>query len=199
MKKQSKKLQDTYWNYCKEHDYPVAEWRTRVVLNEREGIKSGAISFEPNDNNQGNEYESLEVSQSYRNETRNISLENKIESQIGRTNLVPKVIQEQLKLSKKAVITFRRATNKRQGSAEHIIASHTNQINDEFINKIKQVISEPEAINHIGKSNQKLDRYELKIFDHISQKRHRNVYFTLIIDKENNESFTIVSAHFANK
>ena len=79
---ESKKLQDTYWKYCKEHDYPVAEWRTRVTLNEREGIKSGGISSEINSNNKGNEYESLEVSPSYRNETRNISLENKFESQI---------------------------------------------------------------------------------------------------------------------
>ena len=53
---ESKKLQDTYWNYCKEHDYPVAEWRTRIAINEREGLKSGNISFESNDNNQGNIY-----------------------------------------------------------------------------------------------------------------------------------------------
>ena len=32
---ESKKLQDTYWQYCKEHDYPVAEWRIRVSLTER--------------------------------------------------------------------------------------------------------------------------------------------------------------------
>ena len=190
---ESKKLQDTYWNYCKEHDYPVAEWRTRVSLNEREGIKSGGISSEINESME-NEYESLEVSQSYRNETRNISLENKIESQIGRTNPVPKVMQEQLKLSKKAVITFRRATNKRQGSAEHIIASHANQITDEFINKIKQVIIEPEAIKHVGKSNQKLDRYELKIFDHYNRKY--NVYMCLYLDNASSNVFEIVSAHF---
>lgn len=52
---ESKKLQDTYWNYCKEHDYPVAEWRTRVSLNEREGIKNGGISSEINESME-NEY-----------------------------------------------------------------------------------------------------------------------------------------------
>lgn len=54
---ESKKLQDTYWDYCKEHDYPVAEWRTRVALNEREGLKSGSISNVPNDNNKGVKYQ----------------------------------------------------------------------------------------------------------------------------------------------
>ena len=44
---QSKMFQDTYWDYCKDHDYPVAEWRTRVAINEREGIKSGSINFAP--------------------------------------------------------------------------------------------------------------------------------------------------------
>lgn len=55
-REKSKKIQDVYWQYCKEHDYPVAEWRTRVAINEREGLKSGNISFESNDNNQGNRY-----------------------------------------------------------------------------------------------------------------------------------------------
>lgn len=53
---ESKKLQDTYWNYCKKHDYPVVEWRTRVAINEREGLKSGGISNVLNDRNIGNKY-----------------------------------------------------------------------------------------------------------------------------------------------
>ncbi len=50
-------LEKEYWQYCKEHDYAVAEWRTRISLEEREGLKSGAISFESNDRNMGNIYE----------------------------------------------------------------------------------------------------------------------------------------------
>ena len=45
----SKALQDTYWDYCKKNNYAVAEWRTRISLNEREGIKSGAISGRNNE------------------------------------------------------------------------------------------------------------------------------------------------------
>ena len=45
---QSKMLQDTYWQYCKEHDYPVAEWRIRVSLTERELINNK--SFKSNVN-----------------------------------------------------------------------------------------------------------------------------------------------------
>ena len=45
---ESKKLQDTYWQYCKEHDYPVAEWRIRVSLTERELINNK--SFKSNVN-----------------------------------------------------------------------------------------------------------------------------------------------------
>lgn len=45
----SKALQDTYWDYCKKNDYAVAEWRTRIAINEREGIKSGAISGRNNE------------------------------------------------------------------------------------------------------------------------------------------------------
>ena len=40
----SKALQDTYWDYCKKNNYAVAEWRTRISLNEREGMASGLIS-----------------------------------------------------------------------------------------------------------------------------------------------------------
>lgn len=53
----SKALQDDYWDYCKKNDYAVAEWRTRIAINEREGLKSGSISDVPNDRNMGNNYE----------------------------------------------------------------------------------------------------------------------------------------------
>ncbi len=57
LQEETKELEKDYWKYCKENDYPVAEWRTRVSLEERQGLKSGEISFEPSSTNGGNTYQ----------------------------------------------------------------------------------------------------------------------------------------------
>lgn len=193
---QSKMLQDTYWDYCKDHDYQVAEWRTRVAINEREGIKSGGISSEINNNNKGNEYESLEVSKSYRNETRNIVLENKIESLVGVSNKVPKLMQEKLGLDKGAIIIFRRASQFRQGSVEHIIKSHTSEINDEYIQHIRMALESPKSVNYLFKAKNNQDRYEMIIETDKYSKKDGLLLFKVYVDKVDDNTFEIVSAHY---
>lgn len=190
---ESKKLQDTYWKYCKEHDYPVAEWRTRVALNEREGIKSGGISSEINSNNKGNEYESLEVSQSYRAEKRNISLENRIETIVGRTNKIPKLMQEKLGLNKKSVIFFERATKYREGSTEHILSSHRNELSIDYINNLRDTLQNPDFITDEGKAKDGLYRYTLNKELYVKNGVRR--VFRIVIDRTTNNAFRIVSGY----
>lgn len=192
-REKSKKLQDVYWQYCKEHDYPVAEWRTRVVINEREGLKSGGISSEINSNNKGNEYESLEVSQSYRAEKRNISLEDRIETIVGRTNKTPKLMQEKLGLNKKSVIFFERATKYREGSAEHILSSHRNELSIDYINNLRDTLQNPDFITDEGKTKDGLYRYTLNKELYVKNGVRR--VFRIVIDRTTNNAFRIVSGY----
>ena len=193
---ESKKLQDTYWNYCKEHDYPVAEWRTRVSLNEREGIKNGGMSSEINDNNKGEVFINLDISQNYRKENRNIALEKKIENLVGVSNKVPKLMQEKLGLDKEAIIIFRRASQFRQGSVEHIIKSHTSEINDEYIQHIRMALESPKNVNYLFKTKNNQDRYEMIIETDKYSKKDGLLLFKVYVDKIDDNTFEIVSAHY---
>lgn len=103
-------------------------------------------------------------------------------------------MQEKFNLSKDAIITFRRANSKREGCAEHIIKSHVNQINDEYINKIIKAINTPENIEFIGITKNNQNRYNLSVFDHSNRKY--NVFMNVYIDEESKKIYEIVSAHF---
>ena len=66
---ESKKLEDDYWKYCKDHNYPVAEWRTRVSKEEREGLKSGDIKFNAEGEETNQFYMSEEVKRDLKRES----------------------------------------------------------------------------------------------------------------------------------
>ena len=77
----SKALQDTYWDYCKKNNYAVAEWRTRISLNEREGMASGYIQggnneYIPNKYFNGGSSSNLEQKQAKKIYNFNFSKEN---------------------------------------------------------------------------------------------------------------------------
>ena len=198
---QSKKLQDTYWDYCKEHDYAVAEWRTRVALNEREGLKSGSISGVPNDNNQGETYghrkmlENLDKYEDfeYKLNDDTSNAEKVIKTRIGLEIKAPKIIKDKLGLKDENQIYFRKSLPNRESSIEHIIKSRGSNFNDDFITDLKETIENPESID---KSNRKNDRYILyrKI-----KKSKKELYMLVFLDKDLNNNLSIVTAYHSDK
>ena len=198
---QSKMLQDTYWDYCKDHDYPVAEWRTRVAINEREGLKSGSISNVPNSTNQGETYghrKMLENLDKYENFEYKLNddvsnAEKVIKTRIGLEIKAPKIIKDKLGLKEENQIYFRKSLPNRESSIEHIIKSRGSNFNDDFITDLKETIENPESID---KSNRKNDRYILyrKI-----KKGKKELYMLVFLDKDLNNNLSIVTAYPSDK
>lgn len=200
-REKSKKLQDVYWQYCKEHDYPVAEWRTRIALNEREGLKSGSISDVPNSNNQGETYghkrmlENLDKYEDfeYRLNDDVSNAEKVIETRMGLEIKMPKIVKDKLSLKDNNKIYFRKSLPNKESSIEHIIKSRGSNFNEDFITDLKETIENPESID---KSNRKSDRYVLyrKI-----KKGKKELYMLVFLDKDLNNNLSIVTAYPSDK
>ena len=197
---QSKKLQDTYWDYCKEHDYAVAEWRTRVALNEREGIKSGSISGVPNDNNQGETYghrkmlENLDKYEDFEHESNNdVVTINKIKGIKNRINeysdygTLRKDYSKHLpnikKVDKTIVLTKDRE--------KHILERHPEL--KEKIGKLLQYINNPDGVEIDKKHNNTLNVYKFVDDEHVI---YISVKFT---EATSNLSNSIITARYMNK
>ena len=186
---ESKKLQDTYWNYCKEHDYPVAEWRTRVSLNEREGIKSGGISSEINSNNKGITYEQMKLSNLSSDKAVEYKL-NKIKSKISEYESYgiletdfSKSLPNIKKIDRTIVLTKERK--------KHILDRHI-EIRPHIPHLI-EYINSPDGVEVDEKSSNTLNIY--KFID----KKHA-IYITIKFNELNsNNSNSIITARYMNK
>ena len=181
---ESKKLQDTYWNYCKEHDYPVAEWRTRVSLNEREGIKNGGISSEINSNNKGITYEQMKLSNLSSDKAVEYKL-NKIKSKISEYENYgiletdfSKSLPNIKKIDRTIVLTKERK--------KHILDRHPEV--EKYINDLISYVNSPDKVSI---DNKKADTINVKKYISSSQ----YLFITIRLVNENNElSNSIISA-----
>ncbi len=122
-----------------------------------------------------------------RMETRDIELEKKIEQFVGKINLAPKILIEKFGLEKDCKIYFREPTKNRQGSAEHIILDHKNEINDLYLKAINNAIQNPIDIIDAKKNRVALVQHFMK------DKNNKDVYFYVILENYKN-SFEIVTA-----
>ena len=167
-REKSKKLQDVYWQYCKEHDYPVAEWRTRIAINEREGIKNGALSGGNNERipskyfnggSSGNLERDVENSNlsdevlKFEDEVKNTDyyVLNKDDSEMAKnigvaflTSKVSQKIIDALGFEEKPTILLKKRKNGKESTLEHIIRRHKIDINVSFYEAIKKTISNPD-------------------------------------------------------
>ena len=200
---QSKKLQDTYWDYCKEHDYAVAEWRTRVALNERDGIKSGGISNMPNSTNQGETYghrKMLENLDKYENFEYKLNddvsnAEKVIKTRIGLEIKAPKIIKDKLGLKDENQIYFRKSLPNRESSIEHIIKSRSFTFNDDFITDLKETLEKPDNFEKVNRNS---NRYVL--YKKIKEKSNKKTLFMVMyLDIDERKNLSVVTAYYCDK
>ena len=204
----SKALQDTYWDYCKKNDYAVAEWRTRISLNERVGMASGLISggnneYIPNKYFNGgskainkNQYAKYSTNLNdkftekiYRLSERDLKAEEKIINFVGKTNSINNKIKDITQVDDDAIIFFRNATATTQGSAEHIIADHGKQITRGFLNAFKEAINNPDEV-----VVQKKRRYILLKYNQYKIK-NKEQDFIVVLYKQNKKKLAIITAY----
>ncbi|MDE7385409.1 MAG: hypothetical protein K2M84_06590, partial [Anaeroplasmataceae bacterium] len=86
-----------------------------------------------------------------------------------------------------AKIYFRKPTEKRQGSAEHIIADHKPEINYLYIMAMRASILDPIDIIEMKRNRLGLVSYYLK------DKQNRNVFFYVIVENVM-DGFEIITA-----
>lgn len=200
-RQESLKLQKDYVALCSKYKYPIAEWRTRVTLEERTNFKNGNISFEANAKNSGVMYSSLEDSykiQRINKQTnqiikRNIELEKKLEREVGMINSIPQKLVDDFGISKDAKIFFRRSTTKREGSAEHIVKSHSSQIDDKFISYIISTLKNPTFVDYEGKNNFGQNRYVIKLY--LYTKKNKKRFINIVIDEIDRKNFEFVTLY----
>ena len=117
---------------------------------------------------------------------RDIDLEIKMENEVG-NHFIPKGMVENFHFNANAKIYFRKPTEKRQGSAEHIIADHKPEINYLYIMAMRASILDPIDIIEMKRNRLGLVSYYLK------DKQNRNVFFYVIVENVM-DGFEIITA-----
>ena len=118
--------------------------------------------------------------------SRDNDLEFKMENEVG-NNIIPKLMVEKFHFNADSKIYFRKPTQKRQGSAEHIIADHRKEVNQHYIMSMRNAILNPLDIVEMKRNRLALVSFYLK------DKQNRTVFFYVIIEKDSND-FQIVTA-----
>ncbi|MCM1556761.1 MAG: phage minor capsid protein [Anaeroplasma bactoclasticum] len=141
----------------------------------------------------GENINTIEMENIPREETRNLELETSLEESIGKINVAPKMLIERFNLNKNCKIYFRESTQSRQGSAEHIIADHSKEINNNYINTMIKTIKNP-----IDLVEGKCDRVIL-VQHFMKDSKNREVYFYVVLEKNKDDNFEIITAYPTKK
>lgn len=206
----SKELQDAYDKFAKANGRVRNDWRASISNDEREiyklgEVKTAQISSKVSEELGRRVKDNVLIkkvaiegtippeSYEYKKESRNIVLEKEIENQVGVSNPVPDKLVREFNINKDAKIVFRPATDRRDSSAQHIIASHGNQIDDKYIAAMKKCINVPENI--IEQSD---GRYVLDCFFAFGKRKRKGVfpkiYMNIVVEVEDMSVLTIVTA-----
>lgn len=183
---QSKMYQEQYHQFCHSKGLTELPWRTRISRDER-GLN---VDYDGDGQTYGgyinSNYEDV-------GRTRDIQLEDKIETSIGINNPVPKMAIEKLGI-KPGVIVFRQPTKDRQGSAEHIILDHKKEIDEHYINCIKEAVENPSDVVEV-----KHGRVAL-ISSFGKNKKGAEIHFVVVLEKQDdNKTYQIVTAYPTKK
>ena len=183
----SKMYQEQYHNYCHSKGLVEIPWRTRISMDER-GLN---IDYDGDGQTYGGY-----INSNYNDvgRTRDIQLEQKIESSIGINNPMPQLAIEKLGFDKNSNIVFRQPTKDRQGSAEHIILDHKKEIDEHYINCIKEAVKNPSDVVEV-----KYGRIAL-ISRFGKNKKGAEIHFVVVLEKqEDNKTYQIVTAYPTKK
>lgn len=195
--KASKQAQAKYRAYAQKHGRVINEWRCSITRSERTFNKeyystsNGRIPAIANE-----ESTKLQEEWNKRSQERDLKLENHIEKNVGIKNKIPEKMRDIFNIDSNKKIIFREPDVYRQGSAEHIVKDHGNQIDDAYINKIKETITNPDDVVFHGECYDR-KRYYLEKFDHRKGKNDKCFY--VFVDENDNGNYEIVTAFIRTK
>ena len=190
----SKQAQAKYKAYATKHGRDINLWRCRITKSERQHNKE---IYKENGNTPINPLNDPSISQAdvrTRLSERDYELEKKIIDVVGKENKIPQIMKDKFNIDDGKMIVFREATLKRQGSAEHIVKSHKNQIDDDYLLFIKSVLTNPDECELIDSSKK---RYCFSKFHH--KKGSNEKWFYVFVDENEDGNFEIVSAYMRSK
>lgn len=147
----SKQAQAKYKAYATKHGRDINLWRYSITKVERQHNKE---IYKENGNAPINPLNDPSISQNHvrtRILERNYGLENKIIDVVGKENKIPQIMKDKFNIDEGKMINFRDDDIYRQGSSEHIVKNHCSQVDEHFIDKIKQTIVSSDEVEFYGK------------------------------------------------
>lgn len=187
----SKQAQAKYKAYATKHGRDINLWRCSITKAERQHNKE---IYKEKGNTPITPLNAPSISQNdvrTRLLERNYELENKIIDVVGKENKIPQIMKDKFNIDEGKMIVFRDADIYRQGSAEHIVKDHCSQVDEDFIDKIKQTIARPDEVGFYGEVYGR-KRFYFEKFDHIKKGKIKNFY--VFVDENEDGNYEIVTS-----
>ena len=107
-----------------------------------------------------------------------------MERSIGYTVIQSQVsskIYDALNINERAPITIKPSIISKEGRLEHIVRKHKEDINDSFLNAIKETLENPTKVQIEQKNN------EIVLKSHIYKKGNKTYDFVIVLNGKNNQ------------